>query len=45
MAAAFQFLYLLLLLMKMRANLLEQDLASGWVKKIVFERQKNLKNK
>ena len=42
MAAAFQFLYLLVLLLKMRANLMEQDIASGWVKKIIYQKQGRL---
>lgn len=41
MAVAFQFLYLWILLLKMRANLIELDLHSGWVKKIILDRQKN----
>lgn len=44
MAAAFQFLYVWVLLLKMRANLLEQDIASGWVKKIIFEKQGKLES-
>jgi len=39
MATAFKFLYLLILLLKMRANLIEQDISSGWVKKIIRDRQ------
>ncbi|WP_319380778.1 heme ABC transporter permease [Thiomicrorhabdus sp.] len=40
MAAAFQFLYLWILLLKMRANLLEQDIHCGWVKKVIWDRRK-----
>lgn len=40
MATAFKFLYLLVLLLKMRANLFEQDMHSGWVKKIIQDKQK-----
>jgi len=41
MATAFKFLYLFILLLKMRANLIEQDIHCGWVKKIVLDKQAN----
>ncbi len=40
MATAFKFLFLLVLLLKMRANLIEQDIQAGWVKKIILDTQK-----
>ncbi|WP_321277011.1 heme ABC transporter permease [Thiomicrorhabdus indica] len=45
MAAAFQFLFLWVLMLKMRANLLEQDVSNGWVKKIIWQKQGKLEQK
>jgi len=39
MATAFKFLFLLVLLLKMRANLIEQDINAGWVKKVILDKR------